>query len=92
MFRSDAMPGYYGVKNIEWTNALFEYSITKTQTPTVLNLALINDLKLDAIFYSNGHNIFDKNKLILQFNHSLLNYIKNGDNYFISTYFYKKQQ
>ena len=76
MFRSDAMPRYYGVKNIEWTNALFEYSITKTQTPTVLNLALINDLKLDAIFYSNEHNIFDKNKLILQFNHSLLNYIK----------------
>lgn len=80
MYRSGAMPRYYGVKNIEWTNALFEYSITKTQTPTVLNLALINDLKLDAIFYSNGHNIFDKNKLILQFNHSLLNYIKNGDN------------
>lgn len=79
MYRSNAMPKYYNINNIEWTNVYFDYSILKTQKPILLDLPLTKDLKLKAIFYSDGHKVFDKNMLILQFNKSPLKYIKNGD-------------
>lgn len=32
LFRSDAMPAYYGIKQIKWNPAYFNYAILKTKT------------------------------------------------------------
>lgn len=80
MYRSGAMAPYYGVKKIIWMPVKFNYSVLKNTKPIKINMNLKNSLKLKSIFYSNGYKIFDKNRIILEFNNSLLNYIKKGDN------------
>ena len=82
MFRSSVMPKYYGIKEINWTPAFFDYSILNINKPFILNKSLKDDLKLNAIYYIDGHKIFQPNQLILEFNQLPKNYKQEQDNIF----------
>lgn len=78
-YRSGAMRKYYGIKEIKWVPAYFNYAILKKNTPIELNKNLIDDLSLKAIYVYDE--IGSKNSsLMLEFNKNLTNYIKEGDN------------
>lgn len=89
-YRSDAMPNYYGVKEIIWTPVSFDYSVLLNDKSIKVNQKLFDELELSSI-YSYKEFGAAGNKLIFEFTDSLLNYIEDGDD-ILYMHLYKKNE
>lgn len=89
-YRSGAMKGYYGVDKINWTPVNFNYAALYVDDKYVLDKKLIDDLVLITIYEHQADTPFRKRKqLLLEFNQSVSNYIKNGDKTLYIHLYYK---
>ncbi len=87
LFRSGAMPGYYGIKNIIWKPSNFNYAIIKNRRPLVSNKKLSIGLIVNLYHVDNW--FFDEPSLIFEFNkNQLLLAAKNASHLFFHVYLY----
>lgn len=77
LFRSDAMPAYYGIKHIAWNPAYFNYAIIKSGKPIIENLQVMERIKT-TIFYNNTCRFFDDPSLVFGFNNLPLSLVNNN--------------
>ncbi|SEI97937.1 hypothetical protein SAMN05216514_10747 [Kandleria vitulina] len=77
MFRSGAMPTYYGLNNIEWKNINFNYAVIKNAKPINVNKKLKNGLTLTNI-YAKFNAPFEQT-IVFEFDNSLMNFVQKGD-------------
>lgn len=68
LFQSDAMPKYYGIKNILWTPAHFNYAILKSKKPLLKDLQVSNRIKMN-FYYDNSLVFFDEPSFIFGFDY-----------------------
>lgn len=81
MFRSGNMPGYYGLKNINWLPARFNYAILKKGKPINLNTELIGNLKINSVYIDNTK-IFSPRGIVIELNDNPTKYASKEDNVF----------
>ena len=71
LFRSDAMPAYYGIKQIKWNPAYFNYAILKTKKPIITGIQVTDTIKMDC-YHFGGYCFFDDASLVFGFDCSPL--------------------
>lgn len=69
MYRSGAMPKYYGIEKITWLPANFNYGILRYTKPNILNFDINSELKLLSIY--SYRELFLMKKAVLVFDSQL---------------------
>ena len=77
LFRSDAMPEYYGIQHILWTPAHFNYAILKSKKPVLKDLKVTDRIKMN-FYYDNSYRFFNEPCFIFGFDDLPQSFNKNG--------------
>jgi hypothetical protein len=77
MFRSEAMPSYYGLNNIEWKGITFNYAVIKNTKPISVNEQLKDGLTLTNMYVK--FNAPFEQTIVFEFDNSLMNFVQEGD-------------
>ena len=72
-FKSEAMPEYYNVKNIQWVSVPFNYAIIKTAKNIIVNKEITHNILIKKVY---GYNNFRlKNRITIELSESIFNYL-----------------
>ena len=77
MFRSGAMPSYYGLNNIEYKDIAFNYAIIENTKPISIKEQLKDGLTLNNM-YVKFNSPFEQT-IAFEFDNSLMNFVQEGD-------------